>query len=222
MMLDDDELSKQYSQITLLEMMIWCCIKIIFPDHITKNDMAIDESIGESSYQYCLQVHLRNCTLVFFPFFLTNCLQWLFYLILVSAAVKTRIAPRAATKITFDSLLFSSITSITCLSLGQFKVWLGQFQNMFVLFLQANSVMTEYSTSIAQKIIYIFACLGKHSKSKWQNSTTSIIMNYTTSTMPGDSNPTPPASTISTQLLVTNFFLALTDLPMPDDLVSWF
>ena len=43
---------------------------------------------------------------------------------------------------------------------------LGQFQYMFVLFLQANSVMTEYSTSIAQKIIYIFACLGKHSKSK--------------------------------------------------------
>ena len=83
--------------------------------------MAIDESVGESSYQYCLQVHLRNCTL-FFPFFLTNCMQWLFYLILVSAAVKTRIAPRAATKITFDSLLFSSITSITSLSLGQFKV----------------------------------------------------------------------------------------------------
>ena len=94
---------------------------MIFPDHITRNDMAIDESVGESSYQYCLQVHLRNCTLVF-PFFLTNCMQWLFYLILVSAAVKTRIAPRAATKITFDSLLFSSITSITCLSLGQFKV----------------------------------------------------------------------------------------------------
>ena len=32
----------------------------------------------------------------------------------------------------------------------------------------------------------------------------------------------PPASTISTQLLVTNFFLVLTDLPMPDDLVIWF
>ena len=136
--------------------------------------MAIDESVGESSYQYCLQVLLHPC---FFPFFLTNCMQWLFYLILVSAAVKTRNAPRAATKITFDSLLFSSITSITCLSLGQFKVNLvsGQFQYyIFVLFLQANSVMTEYSTSIAQKIIYIFACLGKHSKSKWQNSTTSI------------------------------------------------
>ena len=150
---------------------------MISPDHITRNDMAIDESVGESSYQYCLQVHLRNCTLVFFSFFLTNCVQWLFYLILVSAAVKTRIAPRAATKITFDSLLFSSITSITCLSLGQFKVNLvsGQFQYyIFVLFLQANSVMTEYSTSIAQKIIYIFACLGKHSKSKWQNTTTSI------------------------------------------------
>ena len=42
---------------------------MIFPDHITRNDMAIDESVGESSYQYCLQVHLRNCTLVFFLFF---------------------------------------------------------------------------------------------------------------------------------------------------------
>ena len=96
---------------------------MIFPDHVTRNDMAIDESVGESSYQYCLQVDtfkkLHSC---FFPLFLTNCMQWLFYLILVSAAVKTRIAPRAATKITFDSLLFSSITSITCLSLGQFKV----------------------------------------------------------------------------------------------------
>ena len=102
---------------------------MISPDHITRNDMAIDESVGESSYQYCLQVHLRNCTLVFFSFFLTNCVQWLFYLILVSAAVKTRIAPRAATKITFDSLLFSSITSITCLSLGQFKV--GLFSDSF-------------------------------------------------------------------------------------------
>ena len=57
------------------------------------------------------------------------------------------------------------------------RLWFMGFTplfELFVLFLQANSVMTEYSTSIAQKIIYIFACLGKHSKSKWQNSTTSI------------------------------------------------
>ena len=76
---------------------------------------------------------LHSC---FFPFFLTTCMQWLFYLILVSAAVKTRIAPRAATKITFDSLLFSSITSITCLSLGQFKVCLvsDSFHNVCIVF----------------------------------------------------------------------------------------
>merc|ERR1719458_1898664 len=45
-------------------------------DHLTRNDLGVDESIGESSYQFCI--------------------QWLFYFNLVSAAVKVN-GPEAAT-----------------------------------------------------------------------------------------------------------------------------
>ena len=66
--------------------------------------MAIEESIGESAYQY------YN--------------QWLFYLILVSNSVMFN-RPEATTEITFDGrLLFSSTISIISLSMGQFKVLL--------------------------------------------------------------------------------------------------
>ena len=68
--------------------------------------MVVEESIGESSYQYCI--------------------QWLFYLVLVSNAVKAN-GPEAATSITFDNLRFSSAISVICLSRGQIKVLLGNF-----------------------------------------------------------------------------------------------
>ena len=63
--------------------------------------MVVEESVGESSYQYCI--------------------QWLFYLVLVSNAVKV-CGPEADTSITFDNLRFSSAISIISLSRGQFKV----------------------------------------------------------------------------------------------------
>ena len=72
-------------------------------DHLTRHDMATEESIGESAYQYCI--------------------QWLFFLILVSISVKSN-GPKATTDITFDSLKFSSTISIISLSMGQFKVLL--------------------------------------------------------------------------------------------------
>ena len=72
-------------------------------DHLTRHDMATEESIGESAYQYYF--------------------QWLFYLILVSISVKSD-GPVADTIITIDSLIFSSTISIISLSMGQFKVFL--------------------------------------------------------------------------------------------------
>merc|ERR1719264_443151 len=114
-------------------------------DHMTRNDLGVEESIGESSYQFCI--------------------QWLFYFVAVSIAVKVN-GPEAATRITFDGgLLFSSISGIFSLSMGQLK---------------AHRLTTEYSTTSVQKILYFFAAL---------------------------------ASTVSTQLLLTNLLLALADLP---------
>ena len=72
---------------------------------MTRNDLGVEESIGESSYQFCI--------------------QWLFYFSLVSIAVKVN-GPEAATRITFDGgLLFSSISGIFSLSMGQLKVLHG-------------------------------------------------------------------------------------------------
>ena len=98
-------------------------INVLCADHITRHDMGVEESIGESSHQFCI--------------------QWIFYLLLVSSAVKQD-GPEAATDITFESLRFSSIASIISLSLGQFKVlsceiglilikMVNRFSNIFVL-----------------------------------------------------------------------------------------
>ena len=78
---------------------------LLSPDHLTRHDLSVDESMGESGYQYAI--------------------QWLFYLILVSTAVKVNNDPEAETSITFASLWISSTTSIISLSWGQFKVLLG-------------------------------------------------------------------------------------------------
>jgi len=115
-------------------------------DHLTRNELSVEESQGESGLQYCI--------------------QWLFYLILVSTAVRAD-GPDAATSITFVSLALSSTISIISLSIGQFK---------------AHNLRTEYSTSAVQKILYILASL---------------------------------ASTISTQLVLTNLWLAMADLGYP-------
>ena len=94
------------------------------PDHITRSQMSVDESVGESSYQLLLQV--------------------LFYLILVATNVRAADDPtviiqlvsycylfffivfhflqKADTTITFDGLRFSSTMSVLSLSMGQFKV----------------------------------------------------------------------------------------------------
>ena len=83
--------------------------------------MSVDESVGESSYQFLLQV--------------------LFYLILVATNVRAAGDPtviiqllltflfscfscltKADTTITFDGLRFSSTMSVLSLSMGQFEV----------------------------------------------------------------------------------------------------
>ena len=69
--------------------------------HLTRHQMALEESVGEAAWQFLL--------------------QWLFYLALVSSVVKSD-GPAAATEITFNSLVFSSIFSVVSLSLGQLKV----------------------------------------------------------------------------------------------------
>ena len=63
--------------------------------------MSLDESVGEAAWQFLL--------------------QWLFYLGLVSAQVKSG-SPTTATEITFNNLVLSSIFSVVSLSLGQLKV----------------------------------------------------------------------------------------------------
>ena len=169
---------------------------MIFPDHITRNDMAIDESVGESSYQYCLQVHLKNCTIVFFLYFSLIVCSGYFTSSLslplwkqelhqelpqrspltafcfppspaspASVSGNSRFAWSPTVSILHVCIVFAGEQCCCCYCC---RLWFMVFTplfELFVLFLQANSVMTEYSTSIAQKIIYIFACLGKHSKS---------------------------------------------------------
>ena len=63
--------------------------------------MSLDESVGEAACQFLL--------------------QWLFYLGLVSAQVRSG-GPTTATEITFNNLVLSSIFSVVSLSLGQLKV----------------------------------------------------------------------------------------------------
>merc|ERR1712226_687810 len=71
-------------------------------DHLTRHDLSVGESLGESGYQYAI--------------------QWLVYLIVVSTAVKVNNDPDAATSITITaSLWISSTISIISLSWGQFK-----------------------------------------------------------------------------------------------------
>ena len=70
-------------------------------DHLTRHDMSINESLGESSYQQVF--------------------QWLFYLVLLSATVR-REGTEAATDLKFWSLLPSSVLGTISLSLGQYKV----------------------------------------------------------------------------------------------------
>jgi len=69
-------------------------------DHLTRHNLSINESLGESSYQQVF--------------------QWLFYLLVVSSTVRTE-GSEAGTELTFWSLLPSSLLSTISLSLGQNK-----------------------------------------------------------------------------------------------------
>ena len=74
---------------------------LLCPDHITRNELSVDESLGEAWFQYAIQS--------------------LFYLTLVSTAVRAD-GPEAATRITFAGLALSYTMSTISLSIGQFKV----------------------------------------------------------------------------------------------------
>ena len=75
------------------------------PDHLSRHDLSIDESLGESSYQQVVQL--------------------IFYLTLVSFQVRTD-GPNAQTDLEFWSLLPSFLLSTLSLSLGQNKVLFNQ------------------------------------------------------------------------------------------------
>ena len=103
--------------------------------------MSLDESVGEAACQFLL--------------------QWLFYLGLVSAQVKSG-GPTTATEITFNNLVLSSIFSVVSLSLGQLKVstqLCDNWEYMFASLSQAHSLTREYSTSGSQKAIYLLASI---------------------------------------------------------------
>ena len=89
---------------------------LLCPDHLTRHDMSIEESIGEAGYQYCF--------------------QWLFFFVVVSHAAREGKVLLLGPDRTFfsDSLRFITITSISSISLstGQFKVF--------------RSARTSYST----------------------------------------------------------------------------
>ena len=75
-------------------------LTLLCPDHLTRHDMSIEESIGEAGYQYCI--------------------QWLFYFVVVSHAARDEDKDRTLFS---DSLHLTTITSIISLSTGQFKVF---------------------------------------------------------------------------------------------------
>ena len=110
----------------------------ISPDHLTRHNMSVIESLEESAWQFCC--------------------QWLFYLLLVSDTVRHQ-GTAAATDLTFWSLLPSSIVSLLSLSMGQYKVLVLDI-TWFKLF-QAHFLTYEFSSSLLQKCVYFLACVGK-------------------------------------------------------------
>ena len=110
----------------------------ISPDHLTRHNMSVVESLEESAWQFCC--------------------QWLFYLLLVSDTVRHQ-GTAAATDLTFWSLLPSSIVSLLSLSMGQYKVLVLDI-TWFKLF-QAHFLTYEFSSSLLQKCVYFLACVGK-------------------------------------------------------------
>jgi len=70
--------------------------------------------------------------------------QWLFYMLLVNFTVR-REGIKAETELTFWSLLPSSVLSTISLSLGQNK---------------AHFLTVDFSTSAAQKLVYLCACVA--------------------------------------------------------------
>ena len=74
---------------------------VFLSDHLSRNDLSVDESRGESFFQ--------------------GMTQWLFYLSLVSITIQNK-GVEASTEITFESLWLSAIISILSLNWGQFKL----------------------------------------------------------------------------------------------------
>ena len=111
---------------------------IFLSDHLSRNDLSVDESRGES--------------------FLQGMFQWLYYLSLVSITIQNK-GPEASTEITFQSLKWSAVLSIISLSWGQFKVYM-LFVHSFLHTSQAHLLATEYSTTFLQKCVYFGASLG--------------------------------------------------------------
>ena len=156
------------------------------PDHLSRHDLSINESLGESAYQQVFQL--------------------IFYLTLVSFKVRT-VGPNAQTDLEFWSLLPSFLLSTISLSLGQNKVLFNQpehynsFMNtkknhtfsdnqhdispgpfiFYILLLrfQAHTILADYSSSFAQKCFYKSACLGVFDQCRHFNQThrkTSLII----------------------------------------------
>ena len=99
----------------------------------------MDESRGESFWQAVL--------------------QGVFYLGMARTAIQKK-GLDAETLITLESLIWCTIVSTISLTWGQFKVRLFFFFLNEGAFLQAANLTVEYSTSVSQKCVLLFACLG--------------------------------------------------------------
>ena len=113
--------------------------KNFLSDHLSRNDLSVDESRGES--------------------FLQGMTQWLYYLSLVSITIQNK-GVEAPTEMAFESLSRSAVFSIISLSWGQFKVYMLYVLYSFLHTLQAHLLATEYSTTFLQKCVYFGASFG--------------------------------------------------------------
>lgn len=124
--------------------------------------MGVEESIGESSYQFCI--------------------QWIVYLATISFALKFPEAPTFDQSNTFGILRFAStISSIFSLSMGQFKVLLGQTFAHFSSFLQKPLTNNSFFYFCVQiyPFVYFRLTVGPQSiqhRSSKKFSTSSLLL----------------------------------------------
>ena len=133
LMMESRELERKDAPVPLGDnLIVWKLYKSLSPsDHLSRHDLSINESLGESAYQQVIQL--------------------IFYLTLLSLKVRT-VGPNAQTDLEFWSLLPSFLLSTLSLSLGQNKVLFNHPINY-------NSFMNTKKNTLFQTLLLLLLLL---------------------------------------------------------------